>query len=65
MLALPLDLASAKVRAHGVSDDAEDLAGPWWAGLLPVRTVADAPIPDPDLRADAEVPAHVRDWHPR
>lgn len=65
VLALPLDLASAKVRAHGVSDDAEDLAGPWWAGLLPVRTVADAPIPDPDLPADAEVPAHVRDWHPR
>lgn len=64
VLALPLDLASAKVRAHGVVDDDEDLDGPWWAGLVPLTTVAGAPEPDPLLPPDVEVPPHVRDWRP-
>lgn len=65
VLALPLDLASAKVRGHGVADDAEDLHGPWWAGLVPLRTAAGTPIPDPDLPPDTPVPDHVAAWEPR
>jgi len=65
VLALPLDLASAKVRAHGVSDDGEDLDGPWWAGLVPLATVAGAAEPDPLLPPGTAVPDHVRDWRPR
>lgn len=65
VLSLPLDLASAKVRAHGVSDDEEDLDGPWWAGLVPLATVAGAPEPDPQLPPGTAVPDHVRDWRPR
>lgn len=65
VLALPLDLASAKVRGHGVADDAEDLDGPWWAGLLPLHTVAGQPVPDPDLPPGIDVPEHVRSWRPR
>ncbi len=65
VLALPLDLASAKVRDHGVRDDAEDLDGPWWAGLVPLGTTVGAPVPDPHLPAGTPVPDHVRDWTPR
>lgn len=65
VLALPLDLASAKVRAAGVNDEPEDLDGPWWAGLVPLRTVAGAPEPVPDLPEGITVPDHVRDWTPR
>ncbi len=64
VLALPLDLASAKVRDHGVRDDVEDLDGPWWAGLLPLHTVAGSPVPDPDLPDGVPVPDHVRHWTP-
>lgn len=62
VLALPLDVASAKVRAEGVNDDAEDLEGPWWAGLVPLHTTAGTPEPDPAVADGVEVPAHVRDW---
>lgn len=65
VLALPLDLASAKVRAHGVRDDEEDLDGPWWAGLVPLATLAGNPIPDPDLPRAIPVPDHVSGWTPR
>jgi nitroimidazol reductase NimA-like FMN-containing flavoprotein (pyridoxamine 5'-phosphate oxidase superfamily) len=46
VLALHVDEASAKVRAHGVKDDAEDMAHPVWAGLVPVLTTLGAPEPD-------------------
>ncbi len=47
VLALELDQVSGKKRTGGVNDDEEDLALPIWAGVLPVRTVVDAPIVDP------------------
>jgi nitroimidazol reductase NimA-like FMN-containing flavoprotein (pyridoxamine 5'-phosphate oxidase superfamily) len=44
VLRLPLDEASAKVREGGPIDDEEDLALPWWAGVIPVRTIRDEPV---------------------
>lgn len=64
VLALSLDVASAKIRAEGVNDDAEDLASSHWAGVVPLRTVAGEPDPDPDLPPGTAVPAHVREWRP-
>jgi uncharacterized protein len=46
ILRLPLSEVSAKVRVGGVEDDAEDYALSVWAGILPLRLVADAPIRD-------------------
>lgn len=46
VLALHLDEATAKVRAHGVKDDDEDLAHPVWAGLVPVHLTLGTPEPD-------------------
>jgi uncharacterized protein len=47
VLRLPISEASAKIRSGPAIDDAEDVDLPIWAGVLPLRTVADAPEPDP------------------
>jgi uncharacterized protein len=43
---IPLDEASAKVRTGGPIDDAEDLALPVWAGVVPMRVVRETPVRD-------------------
>ncbi len=48
LLRIPLDEASAKVRAWGVKDDAEDLDWPVWAGVIPLRTVRGEPVIEAD-----------------
>lgn len=47
VLRLPIDEASAKARAGGPVDDADDMELPVWAGVVPLRLVADAPAQDP------------------
>ncbi len=59
VLALPLAEASVKARAGGPSDDDEDYALDYWAGVLPVRAITGPPEPDPLLRPGIEVPAHI------
>ena len=44
VLRLGLDEASAKVREGGPLDDEEDLDLPYWAGVIPVRSVRDEPV---------------------
>lgn len=46
VLALELEEVSAKVRTGGPIDDEEDYALPIWAGVVPLRSVPSAPIPD-------------------
>ena len=46
ILKLPLTEVSAKVRTGDVEDDAEDYTLPVWAGVIPLRLVADPPIRD-------------------
>ncbi|HEY7994764.1 MAG: pyridoxamine 5'-phosphate oxidase family protein [Candidatus Eremiobacterales bacterium] len=46
VLRLPLDEFSAKVRIGPPIDKDEDLELPVWAGVLPLRMAAGAPIPD-------------------
>jgi len=55
ILRLPLNEVSAKVRVGGVEDDAEDYALKVWAGIVPLRLVADPPLRDD--RCDARIPA--------
>ena len=63
ILRLPLTEVSAKVRVGGVEDDPEDYALSVWAGIVPLRLVADAPIRDqrcdPSL-ATPEYAVHFR-----
>jgi hypothetical protein len=55
ILKLPLTEISAKVRVGPVEDDAEDYALSVWAGIVPFRLVADAPVRDE--RCDPSLPA--------
>ena len=55
VLRLPLTEVSAKVRAGDVEDDAEDYALRVWAGVIPLRLIADPPIRD--RRCDMSIPA--------
>ncbi|MGH2988220.1 MAG: pyridoxamine 5'-phosphate oxidase family protein [Solirubrobacterales bacterium] len=60
ILALPLDEASAKVRAGPPVDEEDDLDLHVWAGVVPMRLVRDEPVPAPDLREGIEVPGYLR-----
>lgn len=65
VLRLPLEEASVKIRAHGVSDDEEDYALPdVWAGLIPMTTTFGAPIDDdrllPGIPAPTSATAYSR-----
>src|SRR5437773_2583409 len=55
---LRLDLleVSAKVRTGPPVDDPEDMDRPCWAGEIPLRLEAQAPVADPQLRARVEPP---------
>jgi uncharacterized protein len=45
VLAIPLVEVSAKVRRGGPLDDEADRTWPAWAGVIPLRLVADPPVP--------------------
>jgi nitroimidazol reductase NimA-like FMN-containing flavoprotein (pyridoxamine 5'-phosphate oxidase superfamily) len=57
-----LDEASAKVSEGFPEEPDDDLALDVWAGILPLRTVAGEPIPDPLLRPETAVPDYVADY---
>lgn len=61
VVAVPIDLASAKVRTGGPKDDAEDYALPVWAGVVPMTTRYLPPVTDPAMTTDAPVPPYVAD----
>jgi uncharacterized protein len=54
ILKLALNEVSAKVRTGGVEDDAADYELHVWAGVIPLRQVADPPIRDE--RCDPAIP---------
>jgi nitroimidazol reductase NimA-like FMN-containing flavoprotein (pyridoxamine 5'-phosphate oxidase superfamily) len=62
VLRIPLAEASAKIRTGGPLDDAEDMSLPCWAGVLPLRLAASAPIAEPGLAAGLPLPHAVRHW---
>ena len=62
VLRVPITEASAKVRTGGPIDDEEDLALACWAGVLPLRLAAAAPVPDARLPGGTAVPVTVREY---
>ncbi len=62
VLGLELNEVSAKVRNGPPGDDEEDYGVPVWAGVIPMATVAGAPIPDSRLMPGIPAPDHVRDF---
>ena len=59
VLALPLVEVSAKVRTGPPIDDDEDYALNVWAGVLPLRIAAGAPVSDPRLPETIEPPSYT------
>jgi len=57
ILKLPLTEVSAKIRVGDVEDEAGDYAFPVWAGVIPLRLRADAPVRD--SRCDQAIPTPV------
>jgi len=62
VLFLPIDEASAKVRTGPPLDDEEDYDLDVWAGVIPLRLVADTPIRDPRLPGEIEPPRYTLDY---
>jgi nitroimidazol reductase NimA-like FMN-containing flavoprotein (pyridoxamine 5'-phosphate oxidase superfamily) len=62
VLSLPLAEASAKVRGGPPIDDEEDYALDVWAGVLPLKISAGAPINDPRLPEDIKPPPYTLNY---
>jgi hypothetical protein len=56
LLAIEIEHASAKVRSGGPLESIDDVTHPVWAGVVPLRLVASAPVPDEHVR-EASAPA--------
>jgi nitroimidazol reductase NimA-like FMN-containing flavoprotein (pyridoxamine 5'-phosphate oxidase superfamily) len=61
VLSLPLAEASVKVRTGMPADEPEDHDLDVWAGVLPLAVTFGDPLPDPQLRGEIPLPAHIRD----
>jgi uncharacterized protein len=59
VIALDITEASAKVRSGPPIDAEEDYALPYWAGVLPMRLMPQAPIPDERLPPGIPTPPDV------
>ncbi len=59
VLSMPIEEAVAKERSGPPSDDEEDYALDVWAGEIPLRLTADAPVDDPRLKPGIAVPDYL------
>ncbi|MEU1379687.1 pyridoxamine 5'-phosphate oxidase family protein [Streptomyces albidoflavus] len=59
VLRLELAEVSAKSRTGEPNDEPEDLALPYWSGLVPVETRYGTPAPAADLGADVPLPGYL------
>jgi len=57
---LDLEEVSAKTRTGEPADEPEDLALPYWSGVLPLVTGYGTPVPAADLRAGIAPPPYVQ-----
>jgi nitroimidazol reductase NimA-like FMN-containing flavoprotein (pyridoxamine 5'-phosphate oxidase superfamily) len=62
VLSLRLTEASAKVRTGPPLDDEEDYELRVWAGVIPLRLVAQPPVGDARLSANSEVPKYAVEY---
>ena len=58
-----IETASAKIRDTGVADEPEDYDLPIWAGIVPIKQVAEYPIPDEGKPKKMEIPKHILEYY--
>ena len=61
VLEMPLAEASAKVRGGDPIDEPDDMAGPWWAGVIPIETRFLEPYAAADLTGANPMPSQYGD----
>jgi len=61
VLQVSLAEASAKVREGDPIDEEADMAGPWWAGVIPIETRFGAPRVAADFTGSDAMPPHYSD----
>lgn len=61
-VAVEIEDASVKFRAHGVVDDDEDLELEVWAGILPLQLQARPAEAAEDLKTGVEFPDYLKDY---
>src|SRR5437016_6558743 len=59
VLSLPIEEGSAKIRTGPPLDDEDDYALPVWAGVIPLKVVAETPTADPRLPANTPIPDYA------
>lgn len=59
LLRLPLAESSAKIRTGWPEDEPEDYDLSVWAGVVPLRTVAEPPLTDPAMRHTIGAPPYA------
>jgi uncharacterized protein len=62
VLALPIEEASAKIRTGPPLDDEQDYDLPVWAGVIPIVSQAQQPLPDARVAAGTPTPRSARDY---
>jgi nitroimidazol reductase NimA-like FMN-containing flavoprotein (pyridoxamine 5'-phosphate oxidase superfamily) len=58
-----IETASAKIRDTDVKDEKADEKLPIWAGIVPIKQIAEYPISDKLLSDDIKIPKHVLDYY--
>lgn len=58
-----IETASAKVRDVGVADEPEDYKLDVWAGIVPIKQVAEYPIADEGKPKEMEIPKHILEYY--
>lgn len=61
-IAVDIQDASVKFRAHGVGDDPEDMQLEVWAGVIPLKLSAHAPEVDDSGVANIPLPSYLIDY---
>jgi nitroimidazol reductase NimA-like FMN-containing flavoprotein (pyridoxamine 5'-phosphate oxidase superfamily) len=59
---ITIETASAKIRDVGVEDELEDYDLNIWAGLVPIRQIAELPIPDKGSPKKMKIPKYILDY---
>src|SRR6202521_1160276 len=62
VLAVPLVEASAKVRTGFAVDNGEEYSAPGWTGVIPMKWIAQTPVPDPRGNPKNPIPPNVLNY---
>src|SRR5437016_1576571 len=62
VLAVPLVEASAKVRTGFAVDDDKEYSSPGWTGVIPMKWMAQTPVPDPRGNPKNPIPPNIANY---